>query len=432
MKIIFIFKKIFLNLKKIKSLINALITGYILMAVYAFSQILLTPLYLEILGIEKFGVLMIFLNILTFAVFGITWFSGSLTRVLGEYWSKNNLQKFNETLVLGKYIFTIYSTIVSILGIVLFYIFSKFGYFKNIEISTIFLISVYFILNYEALSERQAFFGANWQALGNSIELVKVVIFFTAIYIFLPNYSNLNFIFICYILGIVSQRFLTGLYLRLKIKFSGWKKIQKTMVPDLKRFIGKQGIYYFIFSTLLLLLQLDVIIIGIIAGPTMAGKFVILWKIPEVLGLVLGKIPSSLEPKIIHIDAKSKLQKFKSLFLKGKLSFFILCFFISCIYIIFGKFLVTLWVGDNAPNENWMYVVAGVTLFFFSISRWPISFAFAQIKLIPLVKLASIEFFGKLLLTLVLFDHFTYASPLIALSLIHIFYVAWAYQRIEI
>ena len=67
------------------------------------------------------------------------------------------------------------------------------------------------------------------------------------------------------------------------------EKIQKTMVPDLKRFIGKQGIYYFIFSTLLLLLQLDVIIIGIIAGPTMAGKFVILWKIPEVLGLVLGK-----------------------------------------------------------------------------------------------------------------------------------------------
>ena len=76
------------------------------------------------------------------------------------------------------------------------------------------------------------------------------------------------------------------------------------MVPDLKRFIGKQGLYYFIFATLLLLLQLDVIIIGIIAGPTMAAKFVILWKIPEVLGLVLGKIPSSLEPKIIHIDTK--------------------------------------------------------------------------------------------------------------------------------
>ena len=50
------------------------------MAAYAFTQILLTPLYLEILGIEKFGILMIFLNIITFAVFGITWFSGKFNK----------------------------------------------------------------------------------------------------------------------------------------------------------------------------------------------------------------------------------------------------------------------------------------------------------------------------------------------------------------
>ena len=119
------------------------------------------------------------------------------------------------------------------------------------------------------------------------------------------------------------------------------------------------------------------------------------------------------------------------MFLKGKLSFYLLCFIISCLYIFFGESLAKLWVGDNAPTENWMYLVAGIALFFFSISRWPISFAFAQIKLVPLVKLSLIEFSGKLLLTLVLFDHFTYASPLIAMSIMHIFYVAWGYQRIE-
>ena len=204
------------------------------------------------------------------------------------------------------------------------------------------------------------------------------------------------------------------------------------MIPDFKRFLGKQGFYYFTFGTLLLLLQLDVVIIGIIAGPTVAGKFVLLWKIPEVMGLILAKIPSSLEPKIIHIDTQSKISKFKNLFFKGKLSFFFICFVISCIYIFFGEFLVTLWVGNNAPNENWMYLVAGIALFFFSISRWPISFAFAQIKLVPLVKISFIEFLGKLLLTLVLFDHFTYASPLIAMSIVHIIYVAWGYQRIDV
>tara|TARA_A100001015_G_C15030176_1_gene732759 strand:+ start:2394 stop:2633 length:240 start_codon:yes stop_codon:yes gene_type:complete len=54
----------------------ALITGYVLIFAHMLTQILLTPLYLNILGEEKFGLLMIFLNIITFAVFGIAWFSG--------------------------------------------------------------------------------------------------------------------------------------------------------------------------------------------------------------------------------------------------------------------------------------------------------------------------------------------------------------------
>ena len=67
--------------KASKSYAFALITGYILMSGHIIAQILLTPLYLDILGEEKFGLLMIFLNIITFVVFGIAWFSGGLVRV---------------------------------------------------------------------------------------------------------------------------------------------------------------------------------------------------------------------------------------------------------------------------------------------------------------------------------------------------------------
>ena len=91
------------------------------MGTHIFVQIILTPLYLKTLGDELFGLLMIFLNILTFAVFGISWFSGGLVRVLGEYWSKNNLHKFNETLILGKYVFTSYAIIISLFTLVIFY-----------------------------------------------------------------------------------------------------------------------------------------------------------------------------------------------------------------------------------------------------------------------------------------------------------------------
>ena len=177
------------------------------------SQIILTPLYLTNLGSEQFGLLMIFLNIITFAVFGIAWFSGGLVRVLGEYWSNGDLIKFEETIILGKYIFTGYSIIVSIVTLCIFSILKSYGYFYNIQLLTIFLILVYFILTYEALSERQVFIGANWQALGNNIELIKVFIFAVTTIYFLPIHTSINLVFIALILWVIIQRIITGFYL---------------------------------------------------------------------------------------------------------------------------------------------------------------------------------------------------------------------------
>ena len=84
---------------------------------------------------------MIFLNVITFAVFGISWFSGGLIRVLGEYWSNKNISKFNETLILGKFIFTFYSLAISILSFLYFFP-EEFDYLNNIEFITVLIISI--------------------------------------------------------------------------------------------------------------------------------------------------------------------------------------------------------------------------------------------------------------------------------------------------
>ena len=91
------------------------------MSAHMLTQIILTPIYLNTLNDEKFGILMIFLNIITFAVFGISWFSGGLLRLLGEYWSNKKIAKFNETLILGKYVFTSYALLTALLSFILYY-----------------------------------------------------------------------------------------------------------------------------------------------------------------------------------------------------------------------------------------------------------------------------------------------------------------------
>lgn len=401
------------------------------MSAHMLTQIILTPIYLNTLNDEKFGILMIFLNIITFAVFGISWFSGGLVRLLGEYWSNKKLTKFNETLILGKYVFTSYALLTALLSLILYYFLKQFGYLNSIEFFTVILILIYFILNYEALTERQAFVATNWQALGNNVEITKIIVFFFLVIFLLPKYKSLNVVFAALIAGVITQRVITGIYLRFKIGFSGWGKFTNSMKPDLNQFLSTKGLNYFYFGTLVLLLQLDVVIIGIIGGPIVAGKFVLLWKIPEVLGLILGKIPTSLEPKIIHLDSKSELSSYSKFFVNSRTFFIIICFITSIFYILAGEHLVRIWVGENAPKDDWMYYIAGVALFFYSISRWPISFAFAQVKLRQLIKVSLIEFSFKIIFTLVLFRFFSYASPLIGMIIIHIIYVARGYQKIK-
>ena len=401
------------------------------MSAHMLTQIILTPIYLNTLNDEKFGILMIFLNIITFAVFGISWFSGGLVRLLGEYWSNKKITKFNETLILGKYIFTSYALLTALLSLILYYFLKQFGYLNSIEFFTVILILIYFILNYEALTERQAFVATNWQALGNNIEITKIIVFFFLVIFLLPKYKSLDVVFAALIAGVITQRVITGIYLRFKIGFSGWSKFTNSMKPDLNQFLSTKGLNYFYFGTLVLLLQLDVVIIGIIGGPIVAGKFVLLWKIPEVFGLILGKIPTSLEPKIIHLDSKSELSSYSKFFLNSKTFFIIICFITSIFYIFAGEHLVRIWVGENAPKDDWMYYIAGVALFFYSISRWPISFAFAQVKLRQLIKVSLIEFSFKIIFTLLLFRFFSYASPLIGMIIIHIIYVARGYQKIK-
>ena len=130
-------KKIIKIIKNLETYATALITGYILMAAHMLTQLILTPIYLKTLGDERFGLLMIFFNIITFAVFGISWFSGVLVRVLGEFWANKKFKKFNETLVLGKYVFTFYSIIISIISIITFYFLKKFDYLSSIEFITL-------------------------------------------------------------------------------------------------------------------------------------------------------------------------------------------------------------------------------------------------------------------------------------------------------
>ena len=409
---------------------SALASGYVFMFANILIQFALTPFYLRYLGAQQFGVFMMLLSLINFASIGIGWKSGGLMRILGECWANNNYKGFRNTYIVGKYLFSLYAVVLVAIVLGGWWAGYKMEIIDEPLSSNIWLAGVYFILLYESATERLAFIGINRQATGSQLELLRVLVFVLLIWALLPYIQDLVAVWIAMMVALVMQRIASGIYWSKHVSRTGWGPCQSEMKPVLKRLAGRQGAGYASYAALLLVLQVDTMIVGFLGGPEAAGQFVLLWKIPETIGLLLWKIPATVEPRVIALDSQSKGGLVKLLFSRGRSWFMLLVVGASVLYLILGQWLAELWVGDQAPTERWMYLAGSLALFFNAIARWPMSFAFALIRLKPLVRVAGIEAAGKLILTVLLFPHFGIASPLMAIILIHVVYVTFAYQRI--
>lgn len=415
-------------LKQHTAYLNALISGYLLMGTNLVMQFLLTPFYLKHLGEYQFGVLMVLLNLVNFAAIGIGWMSGGYVRIVGEYWAREDIEGIRTAFNVGKYVYSIYALIVVSLALVCWGMGQAVSSKGTVLFHTALMAGLYFILHYEALPERQAFVGINNQTLGNCVELIRVLLFGCSAFFLLPWLGNLDAVWLALITGVAAQRIISGWYWAKHVGGIGWKRFSPDMMPVLKRLAGRQGIGYVAYGVLILILQADTMLIGFIGGAEAAGRFVLLWKIPEAIGLLLWRIPSTMEPEVIALDASAQIAPLRNIFVKGRRWFCLVVLIISMVYMAAGQWVTRLWVGDYAPEADWMYIAGGAALFFNTFARWPISFAYALIRLRSLVKVALIEVVGKLIFMLLLFPRLDIAAPLIASVIIHTVYVGWAYQ----
>lgn len=405
---------------------GAVVSGYLVVTGTMLLQFLLTPMYLEYLGQEQFGALMVVMNLINFAAIGITWMSGGFVRITGEQWAVRDLDGIRVTFRTAKIVFTFYAAIL----VSLFFLTSALVAKESMGVNSLslWLAALYFALSYEALPERQLFVGINRQATGNYFELVKVAVTGCLIAFSLPFFQNMSVVWIGFIAGVVIQRLAVSLYWRRAISGLRWAHPSKTMIPLVRRLAGQQGIGYVGYGMLLLALQADILLIGYLGGSEAAARYVLLWKIPEAIGLLLSKLPSTIEPKVIELDARRESTALEQLFVLGRRRYIFLVAVVSLFYGFFGRDLAQLWVGEHALTDQWMYTAAACALFLNSAARWPISFAYALIRLAKLFRIALIELTTKVLLTLVLFPTFDIVAPILASITTHLLYAGLAYQ----
>lgn len=403
----------------------AIVSGYVLVAANIVAQLALTPIYLDKIGRSQFGILMMILNFINFAAIGIGWMSGGLTRVLAERAAKPEEGGLSQAFSLGKTILVSYAVLISVAGACIWFATNP---SQGIPLWLLFS-GLYLIVLYESNPERLLYVALRKQATGNLFEIARVVVFVLVTVSLLPIYPRLEVVLIAYILGILVQRALLAFGLH-RTHPELWRKPGRETLPLLRRLAGRQGAQYLIYGAIVLGMQADVLILGFLAGPDAAAKLAVLWKIPEALSVILWRIPSAIEPYVIHMDAKGDKDGIRKSFRRGRPRFVLITAGVALVYAVSGKFITGLWVGQFAPEQDWMYWLSAAAMFLLTITRWPVSFAYALIQLRPLIAIAAIELVGKIALIVALLPYFSYVAPIAATTIMHVLLVGWAYQII--
>jgi O-antigen/teichoic acid export membrane protein len=419
--------------------LGAVASGYLFIAFNILLQIVLVPLYLDKLGPHRFGVLMMLLSFVNFTMVGIYGLAGSALRVLGEYAAADNSRGFAQTYGLARTLLVIYGTLLALIVIVASVVFNRQlfdaagrDHAFDIELAIV-LIAIYVVLFLEFGLNRIALLAKKRQTQANCIQILFYLVFGASVVPWLLGGGGLAGVAGSLLLSVSVSRAAAWLYGRgIGIENIPWVWSTRDVRPLLARFIGPLGIGYFLYGVLFILLQTDVLIVGWLAGGVIAGQYVLVWKIAEVIVLMLWRVPEHLQAEFIAMDAHGDRERLMRVYRHSLWLVRFTALAAGAGYAALGPWMVRLWVGaDHAPTDRWAYALAGTAIFWLATARMPAVLAFSLMRLKPLLRVAAVEIVGKLTLMFALFPMIGYLAPLVAINAVHVGGVAIAYARLS-
>lgn len=416
---------------------GALSSGYLVMAASILLQIAFVPLYLETFGKYQFGVLMVLLTFVNFAVIGIAWLSGGALRLLGECAGREDEETFRRAFGLIKTIYVGYGVGLALLLGIVAVSFDQVLFSGGTEVDilaareALLLTGIYIVVFYAAGIDRLALTARKRQGAANMAQLAGVVTFAAGVTPWLLSGGDMPGVMAFQIVGalvsiFISRRLLNGELPGLKMHIP-----LRRDADLLRRLGGRTGAGFFLHGALVLALLADTALVGWLGGAEAAAEFFLVWKIAEVLVQLIWKLPEPLAPYFVQMDVRGEHAAMTRIARLGYALVGGVSLLAGVLYGLFGPALVALWLGpDSAPDTPLGYALAGGAIFWLGISRLPVVLAGARIALRQLNWASGIELFGKLAITLLLFQHLGYMAVLLGINLVHGLGVSLLYFRL--
>jgi membrane protein EpsK len=413
---------------------GALASGYAQMAVNAAVQLLMVPLYLATIGRDGFGILMVLLALATYVAIGALWLTGGVTRNLGERAAEEDHAGFASVWAGGKWASVIYAGGVGAIGLAILTSFPAMLGDRVGAVPNLWLALILFVLNlmvaWSLAVDRVGLNVTRRQTASNGLAIMAQLVFVAcAVPLLLYTDAGLAAVTGALLIGNVAAELTARLMWRrygYQLSWFADPAAARRRVADM---LSRRGGGFTLFGILQLTLQADLLIIGIIGGPLLAADFALVWKIAEVVGVALGRIPDALQPRMIQHDVRGEHGELARAMRRIDRTMLLLAGGFALVYAFAGQWIVTLWVGaDNVPDSPWGYALAGGAVFWLALAKLPTAAAFVTVRLRPLVTIMAGELAGKLALMAALVGPLGFIAPLAAINIVHIGGAAWAYR----
>lgn len=421
-----------------RSYLAALGSSLALTAMSVVIQIGLVPFYLAHLGTVQFGILMMLLSFVNFAVIGIAWMSGGSLRLLGEHAGLDRPEEFRRAFAVIKFVYVIYglalALILALIALAATHLIWCEASLADQDAARAGLImtGTYLIFFYAASVDRLALTARKRQGVANSAQIAGMVASALLSIAALQWNTGIAGIMAAQIAGAIVSMVATRL--ALKQNMPGLTMVLPRAADRviMRRLGGRTGLGFFVHGALLLLLSADTALVGLVGGPVAAANFYLVWKIGEVIAQLIWKLTEPLAPYFVHMDARGEHARIRTIVTTGFGAIAAIALVAALLYGLVGRQLVVLWVGEaKAPNDPLAYWLAGGAIFWIAIARLPIVVAGARLILKPLNIASAIEFVAKWAIAMALFPRFGFVALLIGINLAHtLFGAAYLYFRL--
>ncbi len=411
----------------------AILTGYVSMGMQIIIQILLVPLYLDTLGSYRFGALMILSAQIAFGYLFVGFFYSVLLRRFRESLSGADMEEFSRVYVAGKLILL---AIGALFGFVVLGLERAYPiFFEDVPTEleneiwwATALAALHFLLLCEVSVEQTLFSAIRRQVSSNLLGLIGLVAFATAVVPWLLSGGGLAGVFGCFLLGDILSRAYAFIVLRrakIRVRLAA---LAVGFRDTCRQLLSGRATLYFAYALVAMVLQSDVLIIGMLMGADVTVDFVLVWKIADVMVLVISRMTIHLQPEFLAMDVAGDRARLRRVYLEAYRGLLLVSVVIAAAYALAGPWIMQLWVGsDRAPQDPWLYWLAGAAILWLGASRMPVVLAQALSRMQGLLCIATIEMVAKLGLILALFPSVDIRASLIAITVVHGLGIAIAY-----